>query len=117
MQILLYDNVSIYCNYPVVPCWSLSEIQSQVYLCKRTLDLEMPRAHIFMARTGPYPSQQPVTEPAPITPPKLWPVPGPAHKMAVSILPHKRQNRHCWRYFVFCVHKAVDHLQCLDEDM
>jgi len=36
--------------------------------------------------------------------------------MTVSILLHKRQNRQCWRYFAFYVHK-VDHLQSLDEDM
>jgi len=34
----------------------------------------MSRAHIFMTRTDPYPSQQTVT------PPKFCPVPSPAHE-------------------------------------
>jgi len=52
-----------------------------------------------------------------VTPLKIWPVLGPAYKMAVTILPHERQNRNYWRYFAFCAHKVVDHLQSLDEDM
>jgi len=65
----------------------------------------MSRAHIFMTLTGPYPSQQTHNPPRTRNPSKFWPA------------PRQLTNRHCWRYFAFYMHKVVDHLQSLDEDI
>jgi len=99
---------------------SLAHSTEELWTCKDMCEpkVEMSRAHIFMTRTDPYPSQQTRNQTHTcVAPPKFWPIAGPAHKIALSILPQEWQNKHCWRYFACFTHKVVDHLQGLDVDM